>query len=122
VTMLEIEKGIEDVPLHLVGQMLKLWEDKWVTETKNEIWWSHKSWQQFLQNESFLQKWIHVIRKFLIENYSGINRYVVWNIVRQHFCPLKIDTCLIKNYQMFIDKVRHNGRIKKVYMYHISIL
>jgi hypothetical protein len=24
VTMLEIEKGIEDVPLHLVGQMLKL--------------------------------------------------------------------------------------------------
>jgi hypothetical protein len=24
VTMLETEKGIEDVPLHLVGQMLKL--------------------------------------------------------------------------------------------------
>jgi hypothetical protein len=71
-----IGKGIQDVPLCLVGQMLKLWEDKWATETENEIWWSHKSWQQFLQNESFLGKWIHVISELLIDNYSGINRYM----------------------------------------------
>jgi hypothetical protein len=37
VTMLEIGKGIQDVQLHLVGQMLKLWEDKWATENENEI-------------------------------------------------------------------------------------
>ncbi len=36
--ILERGKGIQDVPLCLVGQMLKLWEDKWVTETKHENW------------------------------------------------------------------------------------
>jgi hypothetical protein len=52
--MLEVKKGIQDIPLSLVGQMLKLWEDKWATETENEIvTWSQKSWQQILQNESF---------------------------------------------------------------------
>jgi hypothetical protein len=30
-------KSIQDVPLHLVGQMLNLWEDKWANETENEI-------------------------------------------------------------------------------------
>jgi hypothetical protein len=73
--MLEEGKGIQDIPLHLVGQMLKLWEDKWATETENEIW-RHKSWQQFLQNESFLWKWIHVMRELLTDYYSGINRYI----------------------------------------------
>jgi hypothetical protein len=36
----EVGKGIQEVPLHLVGQMLKLWEDKWATETEteNEVW------------------------------------------------------------------------------------
>jgi hypothetical protein len=38
VTILEIGKGIQDVPLRLVGKMLKLWEDKWATETENENW------------------------------------------------------------------------------------
>jgi hypothetical protein len=61
--------------------MLKLWEDKWATETENEIWHGHKSWQQFLQNESFLQKWIHVISKLLIDNYLGINRYMQCEIL-----------------------------------------
>jgi hypothetical protein len=38
VTMLEVGMGIQDIPLCLVGQMLKLWEDKWATENENEIW------------------------------------------------------------------------------------
>jgi hypothetical protein len=68
--MLEGKKGIQDVPLHLVGRMLKLWEDKWATENENEIvTWSHKSWQQISQNESFLRKGIHLISKLLIDNY-----------------------------------------------------
>jgi hypothetical protein len=41
--MHEVGKGIQDVPLCLVGSMLKLWEDKWATETwtENEIWHGH---------------------------------------------------------------------------------
>jgi hypothetical protein len=61
VTMLELKKGIQDVPLHLVGWLLKLWEDKWATENENEIvTWSHKSWQQILQNE---------LANYLYDNY-----------------------------------------------------
>jgi hypothetical protein len=77
VTILEREKGIQDVPLHLVDEMLKLWEDKWATETENENW--HEltpSWQQISPNESFLWKWIHVISEIDINNYSGIVRYI----------------------------------------------
>jgi hypothetical protein len=33
VTILEKGKGIQNVPLHLFGEMLKLWENKWATET-----------------------------------------------------------------------------------------
>jgi hypothetical protein len=33
-TTLERQKCIQDVPLHLIGEMLNLWEDKWVTETE----------------------------------------------------------------------------------------
>jgi hypothetical protein len=46
----------------------------------------------------------------------------VWNIVNQHFGSPKIDTAFVKNLKMFIDKVRHNERIKKVYMYHKHII
>jgi hypothetical protein len=47
-------KGIQDVPLHLVGQMLKLWEDKWANETENEnghVW--HQLNNKFHQTNTF---------------------------------------------------------------------
>jgi hypothetical protein len=94
VTTLEVKKGIQDVPLHLVGQMLKLWEYKWATENENEIVTrSHKSWQQILQNESFLWKGIHLISKLLLDNFWATKKwYMLWNFVSSHFSPIKIDT------------------------------
>jgi hypothetical protein len=65
----------------LVGQMSKLWEDKWLTETEDENWWAHTSWQHISQNESFLWKWIHVISELVIDHYSGIDRYMLCEIL-----------------------------------------
>jgi hypothetical protein len=99
-------QSIQDVPLHLVGQMLNLWEDKWVNETENENW--HEltlSWQQISPNEYFLWKWIHVISELVINNYSGIDRYIWCEILlAKLFGPLKIDTCFVKNLKTLIYK------------------
>jgi hypothetical protein len=38
------------------------------------------------------------------------------------FGPQKIDTCFVKKIKMVIAKVKHNERIKKVYMYHKLIV
>jgi len=75
-------KGIQHIPLHLVGQMLKLWEDKKENETENEN--SHEltpSWQQISPNESFLWKWIHIISELVINDYSVIERYIQCEIL-----------------------------------------
>jgi hypothetical protein len=42
-------------------------------------------------------------------------------IVSQHFGPVKIDTCFVKNLKRFIDKVWHYKN-KKVWMYHTDII
>jgi hypothetical protein len=68
--------------IFLVGQMLKLWEDKRENETENEN--SHEltpCWQQISPNESFLWKWIHVISELVINDYSVIERYIQCEIL-----------------------------------------
>jgi hypothetical protein len=87
----------------VVGWMLKLWEDKWVIETENEF---RHDWLQvdnkISPNESILQKCIHVMRELLINNYSGINRYIY--IYGVKYCEPPILST--KNWYMSCQKLK----------------
>jgi hypothetical protein len=68
--MLKIGEVTQDAPLHLVGQMLKLSKDKWVTETENEIWQVTRVDNNFCKMNPFYGNvYMQLVNYFQITNY-----------------------------------------------------